>query len=297
MPLRISLCIVLLTGIGAIAISLFILRPKINGLIEARDQLKAPRDAQTLRADALKALYQEASQAIVHTETQLSATSARLATEQEENVVLRDRDRHIVRDLDLARNEIEVARQELAQLAVLSLTPGQAAGLSTSNQILLSRVAGLENEKDQLIRDYRTLKKRWDALFTSDYNFEPELPPVSGNVIAVDPKWQFVVLDIGAEHGLLPRGVLMISRGSKLVGKARLTRVDAGHSIADLLPGWNLGPVAEGDQVFQLVNARWNSRFGSRALPLDKSISLPASGDNEAWQQVPAPSCVSPWPR
>ena len=66
----------------------------------------------------------------------------------------------------------------------------------------------------------------------------------------MDPKWNFIVLDMGAEHGLVPKGVLMISRGSKLVAKAKLTRVEADRSIADVLPGWDLGQVQEGDQVF-----------------------------------------------
>ena len=55
---------------------------------------------------------------------------------------------------------------------------------------------------------------------------------------------------MGAEHGLVPKGVLMISRGSKLVAKAKLTRVEANRSIANVLPEWDLAQVQEGDQVF-----------------------------------------------
>jgi len=42
----------------------------------------------------------------------------------------------------------------------------------------------------------------------------------------------------------------MISRGSKLVAKAKLTRVEANRSIANVLPEWDLAQVQEGDQVF-----------------------------------------------
>jgi hypothetical protein len=44
-------------------------------------------------------------------------------------------------------------------------------------------------------------------------------------------------------------GVLMISRDGKLIGKAKVRRVETGRSIADLLPGWSLAEVREGDQV------------------------------------------------
>jgi hypothetical protein len=75
------------------------------------------------------------------------------------------------------------------------------------------------------------------------------MPPVAGRILVVDPKWRFVVLDIGANHGLMPRGVLTISREGKLIGKASLTRVDADQSVADILPDPKAAEVREGDYV------------------------------------------------
>jgi hypothetical protein len=66
----------------------------------------------------------------------------------------------------------------------------------------------------------------------------------------VDPKYNFVVLDIGSNKGVEPRGVLVVSRNSKLVAKVRVASVQPDRSIANIIPGWKLDEVMEGDQVF-----------------------------------------------
>ena len=62
-------------------------------------------------------------------------------------------------------------------------------------------------------------------------------------------KWNFVVLDLGANKRMLEGGVLMVHRNSQLVGKVRINEVLPDRSIASAIPGWNLGEIEEGDQV------------------------------------------------
>jgi len=182
MNLRISLIVVLLTGLAAIATTHLALRPKIARLMEVRDQLKTERDQQTARAGKLAVMYKEVSQTVVHNEAQLKAVTAQLATAQAESALLRERNTLVSQSLDEANNYLTAARQQLAQLAVLGLTPEQAAGLFKSNQVLVSRIASLESEKDKLTSDYRNLKKQWDLVNSGPEI--PELPPVSGKVVA-----------------------------------------------------------------------------------------------------------------
>ena len=72
---------------------------------------------------------------------------------------------------------------------------------------------------------------------------------MKGKVLVVDPKWNFVVLDVGEKQGAVQNGVLMISRNSKLVAKVRIMNVLADRSIANIMPGWKLAEVMEGDYV------------------------------------------------
>jgi hypothetical protein len=40
-----------------------------------------------------------------------------------------------------------------------------------------------------------------------------------------------------------------VHRNSKLVGKVRIQQVMANRSVANLMAGWKLGDIEEGDQV------------------------------------------------
>ncbi len=81
-------------------------------------------------------------------------------------------------------------------------------------------------------------------------NYVVTLPAdLKGKVVVVDPKWDFVVLDIGDEQGVLQDGELLVSRDGKLVAKVVVRTVEKNRCIANIVPGWKLGEVFEGDQV------------------------------------------------
>jgi hypothetical protein len=70
-----------------------------------------------------------------------------------------------------------------------------------------------------------------------------------GKILQVDPKWDFVVVNVGGDQGVLPDGELLISREGKLVAKVIVTSMEKDRCIANLVPGWKLGEIFEGDQV------------------------------------------------
>lgn len=68
-------------------------------------------------------------------------------------------------------------------------------------------------------------------------------------MVVCDPKWDFVILNVGENQGVLERGDLLVNRDGKLVAKVRVLRVEKDRCIANLVPGWKLGEVAEGDSA------------------------------------------------
>jgi hypothetical protein len=72
---------------------------------------------------------------------------------------------------------------------------------------------------------------------------------LKGKIVVVDPKWDFVVLDIGDNQGVLDRGELLVSREGKLVAKVIVFSTEKDRCIANIVPGWKLGEVIEGDVV------------------------------------------------
>jgi len=71
-----------------------------------------------------------------------------------------------------------------------------------------------------------------------------------GKVLVADPKYNFVVLDIGSDQKVVTAGRFLVSRNGKLIAKLKVSSVQPNRSIANVMPGWNLSEVIEGDQVF-----------------------------------------------
>jgi len=83
-----------------------------------------------------------------------------------------------------------------------------------------------------------------------DPNRPVELPAtLVGKVLSVDPKWDFVVLNVGEDQGAQEHGELLVNRAGRLVAKIKISSVQKDGCIANVLPGWKLGEVLEGDQV------------------------------------------------
>jgi hypothetical protein len=67
--------------------------------------------------------------------------------------------------------------------------------------------------------------------------------------MVVDPKWNFVIVNVGEEQQMVNNAELLVSRDGKLVGKIIVRSVQKDHCIANLIPGWQFGEVLEGDSI------------------------------------------------
>jgi hypothetical protein len=57
------------------------------------------------------------------------------------------------------------------------------------------------------------------------------------------------VLDIGEKQGAKEDGQMLVNHEGKLVAKVRIKSVQTDRSIANIMPGWKMSDVMEGDQV------------------------------------------------
>jgi len=100
--------------------------------------------------------------------------------------------------------------------------------------------------QDQAQQDEQKIKD-----LMADINMEgqkKEPPGVSGKVTFVDRTWNFVVLDVGLDAGVVPNGELIVYRGKTFLGKIRVTRADPNDSVAEILPDIK-GNIQVGDAV------------------------------------------------
>lgn len=72
---------------------------------------------------------------------------------------------------------------------------------------------------------------------------------LSGRVLAVNPTWNFVILDLGKNDQVVEGLTMVVYRGEKMIGRIKTVTVDAQTSVADVLSGTPAMAIEVGDQV------------------------------------------------
>ena len=248
MLLRISLIVAILAGLGAGGL----------GYYEATNQIPAL----TAQRDSENSAKKDALGKLATTEKNLKKTQSDLAsTQQELSDTKGERDKAVARaeaqskradelsdKLAKATQERDDAQNQLASYKATDLTPDQIVKLSKSLKDANGQIAVINSEKAVLGRqlakanmDLERLRGNvHDVLLRSD---------LTGKVVVVDPKWDFVVLNIGDEQGVIQDGEMLVSRNGKLVAKVVIRSVQKDRCVANIVPGWKLGEMIEGDDV------------------------------------------------
>jgi ABC-type transporter Mla subunit MlaD len=249
MLLRICLILAILTGVGVIGVSQFMLKPQIEEIITTRDYNKTEWDKSKSELAKTKTTLKNTSEKLAKTEstleetkTQLTATTAKFEGEQKRANGLQD-------NLNKSNGELKAAKDELFAYTSTSIKPEEIKGLVASVKSLTVENQSLVAEVKVFSDKAKTLKTQLDVLLGKE-NQDPPLPrDLRGKVVVVDPKWDFLVLDIGAKSSLVQNGVLLVSRNGELVAKVRVMEVQENRSIANIMPGWKIKDVTEGDLV------------------------------------------------
>ena len=128
------------------------------------------------------------------------------------------------------------------------MTLEQIEATRVDNKKLAAENNALTNENKVLGRMLTQCKSELDLLTGTKTKVDLR-PDLKGKVIAVDPKYEFVVLDIWLDDGVLARGEMLVNRSGKLVAKVRILGAGPHRSVANVLPDWKQGEILEGDIV------------------------------------------------
>ena len=249
MLLKISLGLAILLGVATIFLTHTQLGGKINDLTTERDSLKT--DLETTKASETKFRGEAKTFRAQLDETTrvLGETTNALAQAQAKAVEQQTRADRASLELNTVTAERNTAQNELAQWRLFEMSPDQIRNN-------LARLRQVEREKDVYITENKALLRELTRAtnelerYIGGFEKEVPLPPgTKGNVVAVDPKYDFIVIDIGEQQGVLPRAKMLINRDGKLIGKVQITSVDKNRSVANILPEWKQDEVMEGDQV------------------------------------------------
>ena len=195
-------------------------------------------------------------------EKNLKLTKAELATTQSDLADTKgERDKAVARaeaqskradelsdKLAKAVEERDAAQNLLASYKATDLTPEQIITLNKQIKNANAQIAVINGEKGILARELAKKTAELDRILgpSTDVKLPPDL---KGKIVVVDPKWDFVVLNIGDDRGVLQDGELLVSRNGKLVAKVVVRSVQKDRCVANVIPGWKLGEMIEGDDV------------------------------------------------
>jgi septal ring factor EnvC (AmiA/AmiB activator) len=248
MLIRISLILAIVAALAAASVNFFVVKDKIGALATDRNTQRADKiTAQTDLAKTKKELAKTQDE-LKQTQGQLADAQADLAKAQA-NVAAQTKRADLLSDkLAKTTQERDDAQSELAAYKVSGLTPAQVAKLNHTIKDMQDEIVALSDEKAVLQHARDRLKAQLDFLVGN--NTDIVLPAdLKGKILVVDPKWDFVELNIGDDQGVKENSELLVSRDGKLVAKVIVRRIEKDRCIANVIPGWKLGEVIEGDEV------------------------------------------------
>ena len=242
----------ILAGIGVIVLNMVVLKPQFEGIIVVRDGHSNNWVKVTGEKNKLAKTLKDTDAELKTTRTDLESTKEKLTeTTARANAAEKLAAERATMIAKLS-TQLKAAEDELAAWKATGFTVDQIAGLAKKVKDLGATNDGL-NEENKLFKA-RIDKLEKEIAFLKGGVVDPELPSSArGMVMVVDPKWDFLVLDVGSSRGLIERGVLLISRNGTLVAKVRVTSVQPDRCIANIMPGWKLKDVMEGDLAFPLA--------------------------------------------
>jgi uncharacterized coiled-coil DUF342 family protein len=182
-------------------------------------------------------------------------------------------------DLETTKQDLNMTKDELSRtVSELDRSKAQVENLNTSlNQktaqlaTMENRVDGLEQEKisltiqidelnNQIVQSEDDLRDAQDKILTLEQTINlmdlemggrtRAIPKgLTGRILHVNPDWNFVVIDLGSDDGLVPEAEMLIHRKDNLVGKVIISGLSRRMSIAEVDANWTQGSVKEGDFV------------------------------------------------
>ncbi len=168
-------------------------------------------------------------------------------------------------ELAATKTELETTKNKVVELtdtieqkdAEIVQANGRITQLEQDKSNLQMQIDDLNNQLVKSEEEMRDLQDQKNALEKALKDYEalaggrPLGVPhdLTGKVMVVNPDWNFVVLNIGSQSGLVPNAEMLVQREDRLVGKIRISSVEKSMAVAEILRDWEQAQVEEGDNV------------------------------------------------
>jgi type II secretory pathway component PulC len=246
MLLRIALILAIITAIAVAVLNFVKVKEDVTTIINQRNTNREEWNKTTGMLNATNKALVATQGELDKTRKTLKTTETQLATAVAEAAKERKESERLTSELNKTREDRDDAQRKLAAYDAIGVNPDQILVLIATNKQYKKDIDSLINTNQQLTYSLRKAKEEL-AKYTDPDAVVPLPPDLQGKVVAVDPKWNFVVLDVGQRQGVLARGEILISREGKLVARVKVRDVENDRCIANVMAGWKLADIFEGD--------------------------------------------------
>jgi predicted nuclease with TOPRIM domain len=244
--LRVGLIVAVVAGLAALGFW-WPIQEKITGLKANLDQTTKERDDTRAELATTKTDLANTKSELEKTTAELASTKSQLDDTTKKANDLETRLAKASSDLQKANGDLRAARESLRDWTALGQLEAVKRRLAEFIKVKEERDAIIE-EKKILQAAYEKVDRQLNDLLGDERPVE--LPAgLKGRIIQVDPKYEFVVLNIGEGAGVKERGELLINRNGKYVGKVKVLSVTKDQSIANVMRTFKQDEPIEGDEV------------------------------------------------
>jgi len=213
--------------------------------LELQSNLRDAKSGRTAAESKQKSAEKERDE----TKTKLDETEGTLKKAQEDLTNTRGELQNLKADYEKAKADVDEKSKRLAEVeaAMKSLpTGGNPEQMGAQIKELSDARARLETELAEAKQVQETLRSKAEEAESkvagqertiNSYRGPIVRQGLTGKVLAYNPGWNFVVLNIGDKAGLRNGVQMVVTRGGAMVGKVRVTTVEPSTAIADVLPG------------------------------------------------------------
>jgi len=250
MLLRICLIVAILAGLGAGGLAYYEFSTQIPQIEKQRNDEKDAKVKEIGEHNQTKAKLKKTESELASTKTELAEKISDLAKSEARADAQSKRADDLSAKLTKTTADLQEASDQVAAYKASGLSPDEVVKLDKNLKAAQVQIAGITGERELWHRRWVSTDARLQKYEGGDEERYVKLPSeLKGTVVVVDPKWDFVVINIGEEKGAVQDGEMLVSRDGKLVAKVVIRNVQKDRSIANIVPGWKLGEVIEGDVV------------------------------------------------
>lgn len=249
MLLRISLIIAIVAALAVGVLNFVLVKEKIETTERHRAEEQAAKESALSELADTKGKLEKTTADLNQTKESLATAEADRDKFQAEATAEKRKAADLTAKLATTTAERDDAQAQLAAYKATGYEPAQILAFDKQFKDLRDTIDATTLENRTLVRKLNRVQNQLDELTVKEWRPPPLPAGLRGKVLVSDPKWDFVILDVGEDQGVFEKGEVLVSRNGKLVAKLSVRVVEKSRCIANVLPGWKIGDVMEGDQI------------------------------------------------